>query len=54
MITGNTNEMARVGADGKLGYGGACFPKDVNAWHKIVPHYLTEFMNEYNHFLRGE
>lgn len=46
------NEMNGVGSDGKLGYGGACFPKDVRAMHSESPHKLTEFMITYNEELR--
>jgi len=46
-------EMARVFADGRPGFGGACFPKDVFARHKEKPHELTEFMIKYNKSLRG-
>lgn len=41
-------EMSLVGLDGKLGYGGACFPKDVNTSHTERPHELTRFMKKYN------
>lgn len=51
-ITGNTFEMQNVGADGRLGYGGACFPKDVGAFDVENPHELTKFMQEYNTRLR--
>ncbi|KKL67428.1 hypothetical protein LCGC14_2135090 [marine sediment metagenome] len=51
-ITGNKNEMARVFADGKAGYGGACFPKDVGAFHQERPHDLTKFMMAYNKKIR--
>jgi UDP-glucose 6-dehydrogenase len=54
LITGNKNEMARVCADGHFGYGGACFPKDVGAFHEEHPNKLTAFMIMYNHFLRGD
>jgi UDPglucose 6-dehydrogenase len=53
-LTGNTHEMANVASDGKLGYGGACFPKDVNAFFHEHNHELSEFMNKYNDRLRGE
>jgi UDPglucose 6-dehydrogenase len=46
------NELSRVCADGKPGYGGACFPKDVNAMNNISPHILTSFMVKYNTILR--
>ena len=51
-ITGNTNEMANVGADGRLGFGGACFPKDVAAWDIKHSDMLTQFMLNYNETLR--
>ena len=51
-VTGNENEMARVYADGKAGYGGACFPKDVGAFHEEHEHDLTEFMIKYNKKIR--
>lgn len=53
-LTGNTFEMQNVGADGKLGYGGACFPKDVGAFGFENQHELTEFMKKYNARLRGK
>jgi UDPglucose 6-dehydrogenase len=52
-ITGNTNEMSNICADGKPGYGGACFPKDVTAANSEYPHDLTKFMIKYNKKLRG-
>lgn len=52
-LTGNTFEMARVCADGKPGYGGACFPKDVGAIEEERPHELTKFMVAFNKRLRG-
>jgi len=51
-ITGNTNELAQIYADGTPGYGGACFPKDVKAFHQDREHMLTEYMIEFNAFLR--
>lgn len=53
-ITGNTFEMQNIYADGKAGFGGACFPKDVAAFHRAHKHQLTDFMLKYNHELRGE
>lgn len=53
-ITGNTNELAQIYADGTPGYGGACFPKDVKAFHGERPHELTEFMIKYNARLRKD
>lgn len=41
-------EMSLVGLDGKLGYGGACFVKDVNSTHTESSHELTDFMIKYN------
>lgn len=45
-------EMSTVAADGKPGYGGACFVKDVAAKHDEFPHELTGFMQTYNGRLR--
>lgn len=55
-ITGNTKKqmMAQVASDGKNGYGGACFPKDVNAYGFINNHELTNFMKSYNNRIRNE
>jgi len=50
-ITGT--EMANVASDGRLGFGGACFPKDVDAKHADHPHELTKFMKLYNERLRN-
>lgn len=46
--------MSQIAPDGKLGYGGACFPKDVAALNWSNPHSLTEFMIEYNNKLRPD
>lgn len=51
-ITERKGEMYKVAADGKLGYGGACFPKDVYAADAENPHPLTRFMIKYNNELR--
>ncbi len=51
-IVGSGNEMSQVAADGKLGYGGACFMKDVAAFHNEREHELTDFMEEFNARLR--
>ena len=48
------NELSRICADGKKGYGGACFPKDVNAYNSAKPDDLTKFMRKYNLDLRGD
>jgi len=53
-ITGNTNELAQIYADGTPGYGGACFPKDVKAFHSERAHELTQFMIDYNARLRNK
>lgn len=45
-------EMSTVAADGKPGYGGACFVKDVAAKHDDFPHELTAYMQTYNGRLR--
>lgn len=47
-------EMSQVYADGKPGYGGACFIKDVKARHTSRPHELTEFMQAYNARIRKD
>jgi len=46
------NEFSQVAADGTKGFGGACFPKDIEAFNTEHPHLLTEFMIEYNKKLR--
>ena len=46
-------EMSQIAPDGKAGFGGACFPKDVAAFDFQNPHVLTKFIQEYNHHLRG-
>jgi UDP-glucose 6-dehydrogenase len=48
------NELSTICADGKKGYGGACFPKDVNAFGHENPDLLTDFMRTYNTKLRGD
>lgn len=48
------NEMDRIYADGKPGFGGNCFPKDVTAANSESASMLTEFMLAYNRQLRGE
>jgi len=46
--------LSQVCTDGQPGYGGACFPKDVNALANKHPHLLTEFMCRFNTKLRPE
>lgn len=53
-ITGNTFEMQNIHADGTPGYGGACFPKDVKAFHGEATHQLTNYMIKFNARLRRE
>lgn len=45
-------DMSVVGLDGELGYGGACFPKDVNSFNSYYDHRLTRFMKNYNESLK--
>ena len=45
-------EMSQVGMDAERGYGGACFPKDVDAWNENFEHELTQFMIKYNEGLK--
>ena len=42
------SDMSIIGMDGFRGYGGACLPKDVNAFNHKHGHLLTKFMKEYN------
>ena len=42
------SKMDIVGLDGFRGYGGACFPKDVEAFDSEHNHVLTNFMKEFN------
>jgi len=51
-IVPTRNEMSQIAADGKLGFGGSCFPKDVAAFEEERPHELTKFMIAYNKKLR--
>lgn len=59
-VTGNSRKMSQlmdkfsdpkmniVGLDGKRGYAGACFPKDVKSMESNTPHLLTKFLIEFN------
>lgn len=47
-------EMSQIAPDGKLGFGGGCFPKDVEAFDAQNAHLLTKFIQEYNKYLRAE
>lgn len=47
-----TSEMDIVGLDGFRGYGGACFPKDIDAFDFEHNHILTKFMKEFNKKLK--
>ena len=40
--------MAAPNFEGSLGYGGACFPKDVSALLKILPHRILENVHATN------
>jgi len=48
------NEMDRIYADGKRGFGGACFPKDLVAMHDVMPNELTKYMIDYNKMMRSD
>jgi len=52
-IVENRNEMSQVASDGKLGYSGSCFLKDIAAFEEERPHELTKFMIKYNKRLRN-
>ena len=52
-LTGIKPLLSQVCADGKMGYGGACFPKDIHAMQYDSPHILTEYMCEFNKLLRN-
>ena len=46
------SDMSQVGMDGKRGYAGACFPKDVAEWNYNKNHPLTRYMMGYNEYLK--
>lgn len=43
-----SSHMKAPNADGKLGYGGACFPKDVKALTKILNHSILKYVDQVN------
>ena len=51
-ISERRNEMSNICADGSLGFGGACFPKDLVAFDNRHKHVLTNMMINYNQMLR--
>jgi UDPglucose 6-dehydrogenase len=59
LLSGYINEMHTLvpGPDGKFGYGGKCFPKDVNAFAKMTKDEplgkLLEHLHELNVLFRG-
>lgn len=54
LISEFRNEMSGICADGKRGFGGACFPKDLIAYNAENHHILTDFMAELNTQYRPE
>ncbi len=46
------SDMAQVSMDGYRGYGGACFPKDVQAKLNETDHTLLKYMEEFNSVLK--
>ena len=60
LLSGYINETHTLvpGPDGKMGYGGKCFPKDVNAFKKHIQEYplakLIEVTAELNSIFRKE
>lgn len=47
-------DMAQVGMDGNRGYGGACFPKDLNAMLSLSGHELLKAVVQYNDRIHNE
>ena len=43
-----TSHMKAPNAEGKLGYSGACFPKDVKALTKILDHSILKYVDKVN------
>lgn len=50
----NQSDMAQVGMDGFRGFGGACFPKDVQAMLAMTNHPMIGSVVEYNNRLKNE
>jgi len=53
-IFSDPNVYRIFAADGKKGFGGKCFPKDVASFDAERPNELTNFILNYNKQLRGE
>lgn len=51
---GLPNDFSQLAPDGKLGFGGACFSKDVKALNSIFPHELSKFIIDFNSRIRPE
>lgn len=48
------SHMQAPNHEGKLGYSGACFPKDVNALTKVIDHSILEYVDKVNRKLQDE